>query len=50
MTTAPTVTADYAAPTTRGPSRPLHRMPLVWAAVGIPAAFVLFLTFLTPSL
>jgi len=50
MTTTSTVTADYASPATRGPSRPLHRMPLVWLVVGVPAAFVLFLTFLTPSL
>ena len=28
----------------------LHRMPLVWVAVGVPAAFVVLLTFLTPSL
>ena len=49
MTTTSTVTADYASPTTRG-SRPLHRVPLVWAGVGVPAAFVFFLTFLTPSL
>ena len=50
MTTTPTVTADYATPTTPGPSRPLYRMPLVWVAVGIPAAFVFYLFFLTPSL
>jgi hypothetical protein len=50
MTTTPTVIADYASPTTPKPGRPLHRMPLVWLAVGVPAAFVLLLTFLTPSL
>jgi hypothetical protein len=28
----------------------LHRMPLVWVAVLVPAAFLFFLFFLTPSL
>lgn len=31
-------------------STPLYRMPLVWVAVLTPAAFVLYLFFLTPSL
>ena len=50
MTSTPNVIADYASPTTPKTGRPLHRMPLVWLAVGVPAAFVFFLTFLTPSL
>ena len=41
---------DYAAPTTPGPGVPLYRMPLVWVAVLIPAAFLFALFFLTPSL
>jgi hypothetical protein len=52
MTTAtpPAAPTDYAAPTTPKPGVPLHRMPLVWVAVLVPAAFVVFLTLLTPSL
>jgi hypothetical protein len=52
MTTAtpPIVPANHAAPTTPGRGVPLHRMPLVWVAVLIPAAFVFYLAFLTPSL
>jgi hypothetical protein len=50
MTTASTPVPDYARPTTPGPGLRLHRMPLVWAAVLIPAGFVFFLFFLTPSL
>ena len=50
MTTASTPVTDYARPTTSGPGLRLHRMPLVWVAVLIPAGFVFFLFFLTPSL
>ena len=28
----------------------LHRMPLVWVAVGVPALFLFYLAFLSPSL
>jgi hypothetical protein len=28
----------------------LHRMPLVWVAAAVPAAFLFYLFFLTPSL
>ena len=52
MTTTPAAVTptDYAGPNTPRASVPLYRMPLVWVAVGIPAAFVFFLFFLTPSL
>ena len=55
MTTVTTATpTDYAVPTTPGPGEPLYRtlarMPLVWVAVLVPGAFIVFLTFLTPSL
>ena len=52
MTTAtpPTIPADAVAPTTPGPGLALHRMPLVWVAVLVPAAFLFYLAFLTPSL
>ena len=51
MTTAspPVIPIDCAGPSTPGPT-PLYRMPLVWVAVLIPAGFVFFLFFLTPSL
>jgi hypothetical protein len=32
------------------PGLRLHRVPLVWVAVGVPAAFVFWLFFLAPSL
>jgi hypothetical protein len=32
------------------PGLGLHRMPLVWVAVGVPAAFVFWLFFLVPPL
>ena len=39
------------APSTTPPVRlRLHRMPLVWVAVGAPALFLFWLFFLTPSL
>jgi len=49
-TQAAVTPTDYAGPTTPRTGVPLYRMPLVWVAVGIPAAFVFFLFFLTPSL
>ena len=32
------------------PGLGLHRMPLVWVAVGVPALFLFYLAFLSPSL
>jgi hypothetical protein len=49
MTAAPTSPTDYARPTTPAASRPPHRMPLVWAAVGVPALFVFGLSVMLPS-
>jgi hypothetical protein len=49
-TAAALIQTDYAGPGTPRPATPLYRMPLVWVAVGVPAAFVFFLFFLTPSL
>lgn len=49
-TTTPEAPVQYAGPSTPGPGLRLHRMPLVRVAVLVPAAFVLWLTFLTPSL
>ena len=49
-TQAAVIPTEYAGPHTPRPSVPLYRMPLVWVAVGVPAAFVFFLFFLTPSL
>ena len=41
--------ADHAPPQT-APGLGLHRMPLVWVAVGVPALFLFYLAFLSPSL
>ena len=51
MTTAtPTVATADAAPAAPGPGVPLYRMPLVWVAALVPAAFLFYLFFLTPPL
>jgi len=50
MTSASTVPTDLARPKSPRPGVPLHRMPLVWVAALVPAAFVFYLFFLTPSL
>jgi hypothetical protein len=50
MTTTPSAIADYASPTTPRPGRPLHRVPIVWLAVGVPALFVFGLSVMLPSL
>ena len=44
----PAVVADYAPQPAQGLG--LHRMPLVWVAVGLPALFLFYLAFLSPSL
>ena len=45
-----TAVPDYAAPEPGDRGFRLHRMPLVWVAVGVPALFLFYLAFLTPSL
>ena len=48
----PAITAVpvQAAPESGGPGLRLYRMPLVWVAVGVPALFLFYLAFLSPSL
>ena len=48
MPASPVVAAH--APPQRAPGLGLHRMPLVWVAVGLPALFLFYLAFLTPPL
>ena len=43
------VVPDYALPQP-AQGLGLHRMPLVWVAVGVPALFLFYLAFLSPSL
>jgi hypothetical protein len=53
VTTAPDAAGalDYAPAPSGGAGRlRLHRMPLVWVAVAVPAAFLFALFFLMPSL
>ena len=40
---------DYA-PRALAPGLRLHRMPLVWVALGVPGLFLVWLVFLSPSL
>ena len=50
ITTTPDACAGIAPPSTAAPGLPLYRMPLAWAAVLVPAAFLFWLFFLTPPL